>query len=189
MEAAGAHPKASPLELKRAIAKAKRRHKHEHTHEELNITAMLDMMTIILVFLLKSLASSAANIPQSDDLRLPRSTSQLDPSGALQVIISRVSVTVNGRAVGVELRNGYIDASQKRGGSAGYLINPLNSEMSDQSRAARDLAARTNQPFRGEVAIIADREIPARTIYDVLYTCGANGFSNFQLLVLKSGAR
>lgn len=181
--------KASPIEVKRAVMRAKRRHPHEVTHEELNITAMMDMMTIILVFLLKSLSSSAGNIPQSDDLRLPRSSALLDPSGALQIIISRVSVTVNGRSVGVELRNGYIDASQKRGGSAGYIINPLNTEMADQGRVARELAARTNQPFRGEIAVIADREIPARTIYDVLYTCGTNGFSNFQLLVLKSGAR
>ena len=31
----------------------------------LNITAMLDMMTIILVFLLKSMGESSASIPQS----------------------------------------------------------------------------------------------------------------------------
>ncbi|MGC4086558.1 MAG: hypothetical protein QM756_01430 [Polyangiaceae bacterium] len=39
----------------------------------LNITAMLDIMTIILVFLLKTLGESSAAIPQSDDLRLPNS--------------------------------------------------------------------------------------------------------------------
>ena len=39
----------------------------------LNITAMLDMMTIILVFLLKGMASSSASIPQSKDMTLPTS--------------------------------------------------------------------------------------------------------------------
>ena len=39
----------------------------------LNITAMMDMMTIILVFLLKSMAASSASIPQSDDLAMPKS--------------------------------------------------------------------------------------------------------------------
>ena len=38
----------------------------------LNITAMLDLMTIILVFLLKSLCASSASIPQSKDLDLAR---------------------------------------------------------------------------------------------------------------------
>jgi biopolymer transport protein ExbD len=181
--------KASALEMKRALTRAKRRHKHDPEINYLNITPMLDMMTIILVFLLKSLASSAGNIPQSDDLRLPRSSSTLDPSGALQVIVSRVSVTVNGRAIGVQLRNGFIDPSQKRGGSAGFLVNPLNSEMRDQAEHARALARQTNTQFKGEIAIIADRDIPLRTVYEVLYTAGQNGFSNFQLLVLKNGAR
>lgn len=183
------HEKATALDVKRALARAKRKHKGEMEVNYLNITPMLDMMTIILVFLLKSLASSAGNIPQSDDLRLPHSTSQLDPSGALQVIVSRVSITVNGRAIGVALRNGLVDPAQKRNGSSGFLINPLNTEMRDQHQAALALAAGTNQPFRGEIAIIADRDIPLRTVYEVLYTCGQNGFSNFQLLVLKTAAR
>lgn len=186
---AATHEKASALDVKRALSRAKRKHKHEIDVNYLNITPMLDMMTIILVFLLKSLATSAGNIPQSDDLRLPRSSSQLDPSGALQVIVSRVSITVNGRSLGVSLRNGFVDPAQKRGGSAGFQINPLNSEMRDQHQAALSLSQRSGQPFRGEVAIIADRDIPLRTIYEVLYTCGQNGFSNFQLLVLKTGSR
>ena len=74
---------------------------------------MMDMMTIILVFLLKSLSSSPANVPQSDDLRLPHSTVNTSPSQALQVIVSRVSITVNGRFI-TSLRNGYVDPSQKR---------------------------------------------------------------------------
>src|SRR4051795_11385685 len=113
-----AHPKATALDVKRALARAKRRHKHEAEVNYLNITPMLDMMTIILVFLLKSLASSAANIPQDDSLRLPRSTSEADPSGALQVVVSRVSIAVNGRSINVPLRNGLVDPAQKRGGSA-----------------------------------------------------------------------
>ena len=59
------------LDVKRALSRAKRRHKHDPEINYLNITPMLDMMTIILVFLLKSLASSAGVIPQSADLRTP----------------------------------------------------------------------------------------------------------------------
>jgi biopolymer transport protein ExbD len=180
---------ATTLDVRRAMKQKKKRRQHEHVHEELNITAMMDMMTIILVFLLKSLSSSANNVPQSDDLRIPRSSSLEDPSSALQVIISKVSVTVNGRAVGVSLRNGLVDPAQKRGGGSGFVINPLNNEMREQHDHALAIAAATRQPFKGELAVIADQDIPLRTIYEVLYTCGTNGFSNFQLLVLKAGSR
>jgi biopolymer transport protein ExbD len=180
-----AHPKAGILQVKREISRKTRRRQQEHVAEELNIVAMMDMMTIILVFLLKSLSSSPANVPQSDDLRLPHSTVNTSPSQALQVIVSRVSITVNGRFI-TSLRNGYVDPSQKRGGGTGLMINPLAEAMRDQVQVARTIAERAGQPFRGEIAIIADHGIPSRTVFEVLYTCGQSGFAGFQLLVLKA---
>jgi biopolymer transport protein ExbD len=179
------HPKAGILQVKREISRKTRRRQQEHVAEELNIVAMMDMMTIILVFLLKSLSSSPANVPQSDDLRLPHSTVNTSPSQALQVIVSRVSITVNGRFI-TSLRNGYVDPSQKRGGGTGLMINPLAESMRDQVQVARTMAERAGQPFRGEIAIIADHGIPSRTVFEVLYTCGQSGFAGFQLLVLKA---
>jgi biopolymer transport protein ExbD len=189
------HPtpqKATILDVRRAMVHKRHKRHVEHVDESINIIPMLDMMMIILVFLLKTLSNSSNNIPQSDDLRLPKSTAIDDPSGAIQVIVSRVSVSVNNRTIGVTLRNGLVDPAQKRGGAAGFLINPLNTEMRDQHEHALAISRATNQPFRGEMALIADADTPLRTIYEVLYTCGQNGFSNFQLLVLKSntiGAR
>ena len=180
-----AHPKASMLQVKREISRKTRRRQQEHVAEELNIGAMMDMMTIIVGFLLKTLSSSPANVPQSDDLRLPHSTVNTSPSQALQVIVSRVSITVNGRFI-TSLRNGYVDPSQKRGGGTGLMINPLAESMRDQVQVARTIAERAGQPFRGEIAIIADHGIPSRTIFEVLYTCGQSGFAGFQLLVLKA---
>lgn len=176
--------KASILAVKRETARRRRRRETDHVAEELNIIAMMDMMTIILVFLLKSLSASANNIPQGDDLRLPHSSVNTAPSTALQVIVSRVSVTVNGRFV-VALRNGTVDPNQKRGGGTGLLINPLADTMRDQAQIARTLAQRSGTPFKGEVAIIADEHLPSRTVFEVLYTCGQSGFSDFKLLVLK----
>jgi biopolymer transport protein ExbD len=89
----------------REISRKTRRAGQSTSSEDLNVVPMMDMMTIILVFLLKSLSSSSANIPQGDDLRLPHSTVNTNPSQALQVIVSRVSISVNGRFI-TALRNG-----------------------------------------------------------------------------------
>jgi hypothetical protein len=62
----------SIITYKAELRKAIRRNAHEQEVNFLNIVAMLDIMTIILVFLLKSLGESSTAIPQSDDLRLPR---------------------------------------------------------------------------------------------------------------------
>jgi biopolymer transport protein ExbD len=78
-------------ELRRAI----RRNAHEQEVNFLNITAMLDIMTIILVFLLKTLGESSAAVPQSDDLRLPASIMKQAPAqeGVL-VTISKTQILV-----------------------------------------------------------------------------------------------
>ena len=123
--------KASLVAVRREISRQKRRNRVEHVSEDLNVVPMMDMMTIILVFLLKSLSSSSANIPQGDDLRLPRSSIDTAPSSAIQVIISRVSISVNGRFIAA-LQNGTVDPSQVRGGATGLLINPLSDHMREQ---------------------------------------------------------
>ncbi len=177
--------KASMVALLREVNRRKRRNKTEHVDEGLNVVPMMDMMTIILVFLLKSLSASSANIPQGDDLRLPHSSINTAPSNALQVIVSRVSIAVNGRFVAA-LRNGFVDPAMKRGGSNGLLINPLADNMRDQLQVQQAMATRANNgPFRGEVAIIADQGLPSRTVFEVLYTCAQAGFADFRLLVLK----
>ena len=49
--------------------------KRDEVDGELNITSMMDMMTIILVFLLKSVGSSEVEVRTSDTLKLPYTTS------------------------------------------------------------------------------------------------------------------
>ncbi len=185
MSATAHTEKATMAQVMLEVSRRKRRHKVEHADEGLNVVPMMDMMTIILVFLLKSLSSSSANIPQGDDLRLPHSTINTSPSNAVQVIVSRVSIAVNGRFI-ASLRNGFVDPSQVRGGGTGLLINPLAENMRDQLQVQQAMAARANNgPFRGEIAIIADHGIPSRTVFQVLYTCAQAGFADFRLLVLK----
>ena len=52
--------------------KKRRAHKRHSGHEELNITAMLDLMTIILVFLMKQWQNEAITL--SPEVRPPAST-------------------------------------------------------------------------------------------------------------------
>lgn len=66
-------------DVKRIIRKRLRR-MPEHEHQELNIYAMMDMMTILLVFLIQQFATTSANITQSAELQIPTSTSSVPPS-------------------------------------------------------------------------------------------------------------
>src|SRR6185436_5417544 len=88
-------PRGSVAKYKAQLRKAVRRNAHEPEVNFLNITAMLDIMTIILVFLLKSLGESTATVPQSNDLTIPTSFIQTQPSQeGVVVTISKSQIVV-----------------------------------------------------------------------------------------------
>jgi biopolymer transport protein ExbD len=155
--------------------------------KELNIVAMMDMMTIILVFLLKSYQASAINVNMSEQLTIPQSTTQLHPQENITVTVSRSEVAVNDRRV-VPVQGGVIPASAKEGGRAdafyvGAIYDALKKEVEKQKTIAR---YNKDAPFTGRVNVVADRQIPYRTLMEVLYTAGQAELGEYKFMVLKT---
>src|SRR4051795_8309632 len=98
MNAEASPPKAkgaSVVKYKMELRKAIRKNGGPGEVNFLNITAMLDMMTIILVFLLKGMASSSASIPQSNDMTLPSSVITSEPAQeGTTVVVSKSQILV-----------------------------------------------------------------------------------------------
>ena len=168
------------------VVRAKLRRRAEPEHFGLNIYPMMDMLTILLVYMMAIFASSsAAAVQESSELRIPYSTSKVELSDALSVQISRGGVVVDGKSV-IELRNGIVDPSLKQGGSSGFLITPLYKTLSEIRDLKKRTAQRfTNQPFVGDVQIIADKRTPYRTLSEVIYTLGQTEFKNLRFVVNK----
>ena len=168
------------------IVRAKLRRRPEPEHFGLNIYPMMDMLTILLVYMMAIFAtSSAAAVQESSELRIPYSTSKVEVSEALGVQISRSSVVVDGKPI-LELRNGIVDPSLKQGGSSGFLITPLYKTLGEiRDRKKRTAQRFTNQPFVGDVQIIADKRTPYRTLSEVIYTLGQTEFKNLRFVVNK----
>ena len=166
------------------VVRAKLRRRPEPEHFGLNIYPMMDMLTILLVYMMAIFAtSSAAAVQESSELRIPYSTSQVEVSEALGVQISRSGIVVDGKPV-LELRNGIVDPSLKQGGSSGFLITPLYKTLSEiRDRKKRTAARFANQPFVGDVQVIADKRTPYRTLSEVLYTLGQTDYTNRRFVV------
>jgi len=171
-------------EIRRRIAK----HPQPEGHG-LNIYPMMDMMTILLVFMVMQFASSsAAAITQSEELRIPYSTTEIEMGEATPIQISRNAIVVDGETI-LELRNGLVDPSQKQGGGTGFLITPLFREMGRIRDLQKLIEQRTpSRPFKGMVQIIADERTPFRTLSEVIYTLGQTEFSNLRFVTNKTGS-
>ncbi|MEM1417703.1 MAG: biopolymer transporter ExbD [Myxococcota bacterium] len=178
--------RATAADVKRIIRrKLKRRPKHEH--HGLNIYPMMDMMTILLVFMVMQFASSsAASITQNEELQIPYSTSTVELMEYTPVQISRNSIIVDGEQI-LELRNGVVDPSNKQGGGNGFLITPLFREMQRIAELKKLIAAQNaRRAFEGDVQIIADHRTPFRTLAEVVYTLGQSEFKNMRFIVNKT---
>lgn len=177
---------ASMSTVKRHIRRRIKKHPEQEGHG-INIYPMMDMMTILLVFMVMQFASStAASITQNEELRIPYSTSTLELGESTPVQITRSAIIVDGNQI-VELRNGLVDPSHKQGGGTGFLVTPLFREMG-RIRDLKKMIAQANprRPFNGDVQIIADERTPFRTLAEVIYTLGQTEFKNLRFVANKT---
>jgi biopolymer transport protein ExbD len=178
-------PWAARLAGKKAIRSYARKLSDPEDIKDLNITPMMDMMTIILVFLLKSFTSSATLVNLDQNLSLPPSQTQLAPKQAVPVTITKRVLLVEGEAV-APITNGRIDPQLKRDGDNGYYITPLVEMLNKVARREKKVAEVEGTKFDSELTIIADKTTPYRLLTEVLYSCGQAEYANFRLLVLKA---
>ena len=170
---------------KKAIRSYARKLSDPEDIKDLNITPMMDMMTIILVFLLKSFTASSTLVNLDQNLSLPPSQTRLEAKQAVPVTITKRVLLVEGEAI-APINNGRIDPQLKRDGDNGYYITPLVDFLSKIARREKKVAEMTGQPFTGELTIIADKHTPYRLLTEVLYSCGQAEYANYRLLVLKA---
>jgi biopolymer transport protein ExbD len=162
---------------------------------DLNINSMMDMMTIILVFLLKSYSTSDVSITPSDDLQLPTSSSQKAPELAVNLIVTRSQIVVDGVPVlnlteapdeenpGTMLP--VIPDDEKRGQS----ITKLYDRLVEKAQTAKDLgsqAASDDFDFKGRILLQDDRNMPFGVLREVMYTAGQAQFGEFKFVVYKA---
>lgn len=184
---------ASMAVYKRMLRKEIKKRHVEHEANFLNITAMLDMMTIILVFLLKSMSSSSASLPQSADLTMPKSvlTTEASQEG-VAVLISRSQIVVDDNtvcAVPTDATHG-VEAKYKRSGPTDLYIVPLANALQGWRERDRQVRLATGKdPSASEAIVIADANTPYRLLVEVLFTLGQSEFAKFHLMVLQSSKK
>jgi len=168
--------------FRRALSRKKRREREAAGEiRELNIVAMMDMMTIILVFLLKSYSASSVSVTASEEVRPPVSTTRSTPKDTVAVTITPKSILVGDKKV-VELQNSAIPRSVLDG----RRVIPLDQALRKEVDKLKYIAARNpSAPFNHELSVIGDRKIPYDLLLTVLYTAGQDELENYRFVVIQ----
>jgi biopolymer transport protein ExbD len=189
---------ASTVRVKTELRKAIRKNAHEAEVNYLNITAMLDMMTIILVFLLKNMSGSSASIPQSRDMTMPKSIIMSEPAQeGTMIVVSKTQILVGDDPSPVvvlpsrdSLAQSGIDAKHKRNGPNDMYIVPLaNSLLAARATDKQILRAKGLDPSSSEAIVVADATTPYRLLIEVLFTLGQAEYGKYHLMVLSGSGK
>lgn len=146
---------------------------------QLQLTSMMDMFTIILVFLLKTYSTQGQLINPSDDLTLPSSITQKPPQLGLDVTVSSDWILVNGKPV---------EKSSTVNEMEGYIIPSLNDELKQYAQKAEEMKQKYGADFSGRVTIQGDKNLPYKLLIKIMATCGQSNFPNLRLVVYQKEA-
>ena len=167
---------------RRRAGRRKRDHQDDVTY--LNITPMLDMMTIILVFLITGFGSSSSNVNVAN-LNLPHSTTKLNVQEAIALTVTPFEILVDQKVIAQLDGKGNLQAGDLPDGPNSYLVQPLYDALEEKAVYYKQVQEFGGQQFGGRIAIVADRAIAYRTLFKILYTAGRAEFGSFKLFVQK----
>ncbi len=143
----------------------------------LNMNSMMDMMTIILLFLLKSFSAEGALITPSDELTLPESFMGEKPKKELQVSVTKEAILVN--------NNELMPVSDIDNESV--LIQPLYVALTAVAQEHKQLEIDVGTEFTHTVIIQGDQTVPFEMLYKIMFTCSKSQFYKMRLLTIKKG--
>ena len=145
---------------------------------KLRLTSMIDMFTILLVFLLKSYSAEGQIVTITKDLRLPESTSQQPPQTTSVISVTLEWILLDGRPV-VKIEDLMSNDSS--------IIPDLQEELKRLKSITEGIGSLSLQMrgFRGNIAIQADQDITFDLIKRIMVTCGQVGYNDLLLTVLE----
>jgi biopolymer transport protein ExbD len=156
--------------------------KPRNTDMVLQITSMADCFVIILVFLLKSLATGANSVTPSAGLRLPQALAGEMNEQAVTVEISQSGVQVDNKPVSALTAFRFNPADLAENGVSKALDSAL-----DAQKKRQELIAQSNPDVKpdSKILVVADERTPYVTLKSVLAAAAIHGFSDFKLVVAK----
>ena len=158
------------------IAKGRR-----NVNAELNVVSMVDMMTMLVIFLLQQFSATGEVLFMQKDIKLPDAQHGQAIEVAPVVAISSSQVVVTGQKVADV-------ADLERDG--GFTIAALEERLRDEKK--RWDFIHQNDPdreksWKGDVNIQADVRIPFRILKRVMFSAAQAGYYNANFATLDQG--
>jgi len=183
-----------------ALGAMRRTRKKPFTPPRLMITSLMDMFTIILIFLLFSFSNKPETIALDVNMDLPRSEAKLEHEECIRLVFTRDSLKLEdeviatvqeGQIVGLDpknLKESELYKKLRKIYEDPALVNASKPESFETTSAlAADGGGGEVEPAEKKkpLLFLCDKQHTFKSINNVIKTAGMAGFPNFQFAVLK----
>ena len=144
----------------------------------LTLTSMMDILTTLLFFVLKSYVSGGEVTIPPPGVTLPRSSAEADMRSSVVVAIDHDAIMLGGETIA---------SVSETAKSEELMIAPLAERLTEARAQMDDLDRRKGKAEAGMrlATIQGDTEVEFRVLQKVMYTLDRNGFPDIALAVLK----
>lgn len=159
-----------------------RRHKKPAAFD-IDITSLLDILTIMLVFLLQSYNSSGVIINVPKGIELPQSNSESLNNFGVNIQISQTQIWVDDKEV---LNTENADGANIYD-EGGRRVIPLYDQLvkvKELIKQSEKLSPQAKK-FGGIANLIVDKSLKYSYVKKIMYTCAAAGFKEFKFVVMS----
>lgn len=179
---------------------AMRRYRKPFTPPRLMITSLMDMFTIILIFLLFSFSDNPEKIILDANMDLPHSEAKLEHEECIRLVFTRDSLKLEDEVIAT-VQEGQIIGLDPKNLKESELYKKLRKIYEDPSlvnvtppEGVENTSSPIGEGGSGEIELaekkkpllfLCDKQHTFKSINNVIKTAGMAGFPNFQFAVLK----
>jgi len=158
------------------------RFKQKKHNAAMNITSLMDVLTIMLLFLLKNYSADGSILTNADNLVLPNSESKKKPTEVnLQIAVTQDMILLDNQAVVPT-----DDARNIPQEEADPIITKLEERLkvclAQEEEMVRLGALNAVQ---GKVIVQVDKNIDFDVLFKLMNTCGKSGYNNMNFAVME----
>ena len=145
---------------------------------KMNLTALMDVFTILVFFLLVN-SGSVEVMEAPKTVVLPESTVESKPRETVVIFVSEVEVIVQGKLV-MQVAD-IID-------SPGFTIEPIANRLAELQGIVIGRSTQITAKSQ-EVTILADKAVPFNVVQKIMTTCTGQGYYQVSLAVIQKPSK
>jgi hypothetical protein len=145
---------------------------------------MMDMFTIILIFLLCSFSDDPKTLDGVKDVELPRSTAEISYTDSIHIVLSQEQLKLNGDVM-ADVEKEAIVGLDPDNLKESSLYKQLRDLYDESIKDEADVECEDENSEPKHVLFVCDKSHSFKTINMVIKTAGLAGYPNFQFAVLE----